>query len=60
MYRERHARTCETNGKSVIAHRIDEQIAEIFKSLELPSAWRARITELIGNDEDAQKIQALN
>lgn len=59
MYRERHGRECATNGKSVIAHRIDEQIAEIFRGLELPKAWRHRMAKLAVQPEEAIDTKAL-
>ena len=47
MYRERHGRPCKTNGRSVVAHHLDEQIAEVFRALELPRDWRDRMVELV-------------
>ena len=43
MYRERHGVECETNHRSFMADRVDEQIASIIGSLELPEDWRSRI-----------------
>ncbi|MDA1297879.1 MAG: zinc ribbon domain-containing protein, partial [Chloroflexi bacterium] len=59
MYRERHGRECATNGRSVIARRIDEQIAEIFRAFELPKAWRHRMAELAVQPAEAIDTQAL-
>lgn len=46
MYRERHAGECATNEKSVMAHRIDAQVAPILESLILPKDWRERMVRL--------------
>lgn len=46
MYRERHGQACETNRRSLMSDRVDEQIAEIFRSLELRADWRSRIAAL--------------
>ncbi|MDA0365509.1 MAG: recombinase family protein [Chloroflexi bacterium] len=43
MYRERHAHVCDTNRRSLMAEAVDQQIAEIFQSLELRPDWRSRI-----------------
>jgi site-specific DNA recombinase len=42
-YRERHGWPCESNGRSVIAHRIDPQIGEIIAGIKLPVGWRELI-----------------
>ena len=39
-YRERHDWPCGTNGRSVIAHRVDLQIGEIIAGIKLPVGWR--------------------
>jgi DNA invertase Pin-like site-specific DNA recombinase len=59
MYRERHGRECATNGRSVIAHRIDEQIEEIFRALELPRSWRQRMSKLSAQPNEGVDTQAL-
>lgn len=45
-YRERHGWPCITNGRSVIAHRIDPQIGDILGSLDLAPEWREKILRL--------------
>jgi hypothetical protein len=46
MYRERHSVECETNGRSVVASRLDDQIGTILQAVELPSDWRRRMAQL--------------
>ena len=52
MYRERHAVECDTNGRSVIAQRVDDQIGVILQAVELRPEWRKRITQLAVSDQD--------
>ena len=59
MYRERHGRKCATNGRSVITHHVDEQIAEIFRSFELPQAWRRKMAENVAQACDAVAVASL-
>ena len=49
MYRERHSFECETNGRSVMANKFDDQIGTIFKSIELSPDWQRRIVQLTTN-----------
>ena len=44
--RERHSLECETNGRSVMAYRFDDQIGAIFQSIELNPDWQRRIAQL--------------
>lgn len=46
MYRERHSFDCLTNNHACMAGPIDDQIAELFKSLTIPDDWRERIAVL--------------
>ena len=46
MYRERHSHECCTNGHSLMAHRVDAQVEEIFTMLHLPQDCRDRIAGL--------------
>ncbi len=51
LYRERHGRPCGTNGRAIVAHRVDEQIGEIVSSVELRPDWRKRMAEYAVSDE---------
>ena len=42
-YRERHGWPCDTNGRSVISHRIYPQIGEVIAGIKLPPEWRELI-----------------
>jgi len=60
MYRERHSFECETNGRSVMAYRFDEQIGAILQSVELNPDWQRRIIQLTVQDQegpDPREIQ---
>ena len=46
MYRERHSIECATNGRSVVAKRIDEQIGVILQAIKLQPNWRIRMAAL--------------
>ena len=52
MYRERHSFECETNGRSVMAHRFDQQIGAILQSVELNPDWQRRIIQLTVQDQE--------
>ena len=52
MYRERHAFECDTNGRSVIAHRVDDQIGAIIQAVELAPEWRSRMIRSAVNSEE--------
>jgi DNA invertase Pin-like site-specific DNA recombinase len=43
MYRERHGWPCPTNRRSFMAASVDEQVGEIFRSIELEDDWADRI-----------------
>ncbi len=44
LYRERHACDCDTSrGSSVVAHRIDDAIGELFSAIDLQPDWRDRV-----------------
>lgn len=58
-YRERHGRTCSSNGKSVVAHRIDDQFAVIFKYLILDPAWRDKIAKLATKSTTGPSLDSL-
>ena len=47
MYRERHGQICDTNRRSLMSDAVDEQIADIFRSIELHPDWRTRIGALV-------------
>lgn len=59
MYRERHGRRCDTNGRSVVAHRVDEQVGEIIASVELRPEWRDQMAELAVADDGGPSVDAL-
>ena len=42
MYRERHSRECDTNGRSIMAKTVDQQIEDILTAMELMPEWRSR------------------
>jgi site-specific DNA recombinase len=46
MYRERHSHECVTNGRSIMAKGVDEQVKAILTSVELLPEWRAQMARL--------------
>ena len=46
MYRERHSRECATNGCSIAARSVDNQVEAIMTSVELLPEWRDRMARL--------------
>jgi hypothetical protein len=46
MYRERHSHECMTNGRSIMAKRVDDQVKEILTSVELLPEWRKEMARL--------------
>jgi site-specific DNA recombinase len=60
MYRERHSQECTTNGRSIMAQRVDEQVKAILTSVELLPEWRTEMARLvIANKEgpDPKQLQ---
>ena len=49
--RERHGCPCGTNGRSVVSSRLDEQIGEVIRSVELQPDWRDRMAEFAISQE---------
>ena len=58
-YRERHGWECATNGGSVVAHRLDWQIAEIMACIELKPSWRDEIIRLTVNRKNRVDLESL-
>ena len=46
MYRERHSHECATNGRSMMARTVDQQLEAILASVELPTDWQDRMAHL--------------
>jgi hypothetical protein len=46
MYRERHSHECTTNGRSLMALKVDHQVQVILTSLELRPEWREEMARL--------------
>ncbi|MCC6237291.1 MAG: recombinase family protein [Dehalococcoidia bacterium] len=59
LYRERHGWPCDTNGRSIVAHRVDEQIGKIISSVELRSDWRDRMAEFAVAGDDGPNLANL-
>jgi site-specific DNA recombinase len=60
MYRERHSIECATNGTSIMAHAVDEQIGMILQAVELHPNWKTRMAKLAATDRegpDPKKLQ---
>ncbi|HZA21312.1 MAG TPA: recombinase family protein, partial [Dehalococcoidia bacterium] len=60
MYRERHSHECMTNGRSIMAKKVDEQVKEILTSVELLPEWQTEMTRLaVANKEgpDPKELQ---
>jgi site-specific DNA recombinase len=60
MYRERHSHECVTNGRSIMAGRVDDQVKEILTSVELLPEWRKEMARLaVVNKEgpDSKELQ---
>ena len=56
-YRERHGVRCDSNGRSVLAHVIDQQLGELWASLSLPDNWRDGIARLAtADDAEAARV----
>ena len=52
MYRERHSHQCPTNGRSIMAKRVDEQVKAILTSVELLPEWQEEMARLaVANKE---------
>ena len=58
LYRERHGWPCDTNGRSIVAHRVDDQIGEIIRSVELRPHWRECMAEYAVS-EDGPSLSTL-
>ena len=50
MYRERHSHECCTNGRSIMAKEVDDQLEVILASVELESDWQDRMARLSVKD----------
>jgi hypothetical protein len=59
MYRERHANSCRTNGRSSVAGVLDDQIGKIIMSLELPDSWQERMAQLVCSGQDGPGVAEL-
>ncbi|MEX1022411.1 MAG: recombinase family protein [Dehalococcoidia bacterium] len=59
-YRERHGVPCVTNGRSVLSHRIDEQIADIWRAIEFAPDWRDRMADLTSQQYQGPNLVTLN
>jgi len=59
-YRERHGKPCGTNGRSLLAQRVDEQIAEIWRAIEFPGDWRDRMAEFASGRYEGPSLSSLN
>jgi hypothetical protein len=60
MYRERHSHQCMTNGRSIMAMGVDEQVKAILTSVELLPEWRTEMARLaVANKEgpDPKELQ---
>ena len=58
-YRERHGWPCGTNGRSVIAHRIDPQIGELIAGIKLQPEWRDLILKTATTGGPEMDLSAL-
>ena len=58
-YRERHGVACRTNGRSVLAERIDWQVAEIWRAVEFPADWRDRVATIASRPHEGPDVAAL-
>ena len=52
MYRERHSHQCYTNGRSIMAKTVDQQIEDILTAMELMPKWRDRMSQLAVADSN--------
>ena len=59
LYRERHGTDCSTNGRTVVANKIDPQVGEVIRALELEPEWPGRMADLAAADEDAKQAARL-
>ena len=50
MYRERHSHECCTNGRSIMAKEVDQQLEVILALVELEPDWHARMVRLSMKD----------
>ncbi|MFQ6026960.1 MAG: recombinase family protein [Dehalococcoidia bacterium] len=50
MYRERHSHQCRTNDTSIMAHRVDGQMADVLTAVELKPQWREQMVQLTRSD----------
>ena len=60
MYRERYSRECDTNGRSIMAKTVDQQIEDILTAMELMPEWRSRMSQLAVEDSkgpDPRELQ---
>ena len=60
MYRERHSHECTTNGHSMMALKVDQQIQDILTSVELHPEWREKRARLAVADQkgpDPKELQ---
>lgn len=60
MYRERHSKNCLTNGRSVVARKLDGQIEAILGSVRLKPRWRKRMAYLASGDRDGPDPEELH
>ena len=59
MYRERHSHECDTNGRSIMAKAVDEQIEAILTSVELRPRWRDEMARLATTSASEPETKAL-
>ena len=60
MYRERHSHQCTSNGRSIMAQKVDVQVEAILTSVELLPEWREDMARLaVANNEgpDPRELQ---
>ena len=59
MYRERHAQECDTNGRSLMSHLVDDQLGLVFGSLTIPVDWPERMASLATTGGEATNLPRL-
>ncbi len=59
MYRERHAQECDTNGRSLMSHLIDDQPGLVFGSLTIPEGGRERMARLAASSNEVVDVPKL-
>ena len=50
---------CRTNGRSVVARRIDWQVAEIWRAVEFPTDWRDRVAHIAARPYEGPDVASL-